>query len=92
MNRADILQTAASIVTKDREQAYGSPEDNFRIIADLWNTYLCSCEVGLKIDAHDVAVMMCLLKIARIASGQKKDDNYIDLAGYAACGGEIATK
>lgn len=96
MDRGTILQTASEIVTKDREQAYGSPEDNFAAIADLWSNYLFhkgkNNGGNVKLDAHDVAVMMCLLKIARIASGQKKDDNYIDLAGYAACGGEIATK
>lgn len=42
------------------------------------------------LDAHDVGMMMCLLKIARIASGQTNTDNYVDLAGYAACAGEIA--
>lgn len=26
---------------------------------------------------------------ARIASGHAKSDNWVDLAGYAACGGEI---
>jgi hypothetical protein len=36
--------------------------------------------------------MMALLKIGRIASGQAQADNYIDLAGYAACAGEIAGK
>jgi hypothetical protein len=36
--------------------------------------------------------MMALLKIGRIASGQAKADNYIDLAGYAACAGEIALR
>lgn len=91
MDRGTILQTASDIVTKDREQAYGSPEDNFGIIADFWNTYLDS-KGSPQIDAHDVAVMMCLLKIARMTTGQHKPDNYIDLAGYAACGGEIATK
>jgi hypothetical protein len=35
-------------------------------------------------------MMMALLKIARIASGQTKEDNYVDLCGYAACAGEIA--
>lgn len=38
---------------------------------------------------EDVAAMMALLKIARIASGHAKADNWVDLAGYAACGGEI---
>ena len=33
--------------------------------------------------------MLALLKIARIASGHGKSDNWVDLAGYAACGGEI---
>ena len=32
---------------------------------------------------------IALLKIARIASGHAKMDNWIDLAGYAACGGEL---
>ena len=36
-------------------------------------------------------MMMALLKIARIKSGTATEDSYIDLAGYAACGGEIAT-
>ena len=34
-------------------------------------------------------MMMALLKIARIASGNNPD-SFVDLAGYAACGGEIA--
>lgn len=92
MNRKDILETAGSYVTVDRETQYGSPEDNFGIIADLWHTYLLGCTHGGDLNAEDVAIMMCLLKVARIASGQKKDDNYIDLAGYAACAGEIATR
>lgn len=85
MKRSEILQTAEKYVMGDREQQYGTPEDNFKTIADFWNTYL-----GINfINSHDVPIMMCLLKVARIASGQMKDDNYIDLAGYAACAGEI---
>jgi hypothetical protein len=37
-----------------------------------------------------IAGLMCLVKIARVASGRVKMDNFVDLAGYAACGGEIA--
>ena len=44
------------------------------------------------INPVDVAAMLALLKIARIASGHAKEDNWIDLAGYAACGGEIEAK
>lgn len=43
------------------------------------------------ITAKDVAAMMGLLKVARIATGSSPD-SFVDLAGYAACAGEIATK
>ena len=89
MTRDEILDTAKSIVGGDREQDYGSPEDSFKVIADLWNAYLAGCGNTDSISAVDVAVMMALLKIARIASGHYKADSWIDLAGYAACGGEI---
>lgn len=83
--RKEILKQATDTVCTDREGQYGSPEDNFRRIADLWTTY-CG---GYSFEPKDVAMMMSLLKIARIATGKHKDDNYIDLAGYAACGAEL---
>ena len=87
MNREEILEKAKSIVTGERENAYGSPEDNFATIAELWSMFL-----GVGIDSEDVATMMILLKVARIRGGQAKADNWIDIAGYAACGGEIQEK
>jgi hypothetical protein len=87
MKRADILATASEYVTQDRAATHGDAENNFRRIADLWNAYL-----GVNtISAVDVAVMLALLKVARIKSNPKHPDNWIDIAGYAACGGEIAT-
>jgi len=35
--------------------------------------------------------MMALLKIARIRTGTATEDSFVDLAGYAACGAEIAS-
>ena len=84
MNRPEILDKAKACVCGDREQDYGAPEKNFGTIAEFWATYL-----SYDITAKDVAAMLALLKIARIASGHAKDDNWVDLAGYAACGGEI---
>ena len=34
-------------------------------------------------------MMMALMKIARVKSGGGTGDSFVDLAGYAACGGEI---
>lgn len=93
MTREEILKEALQCVNGEREQQYGSPEDNFAVIADLWMVYLKNCCVSSNADvfvvADDVAAMMALLKIARISSGVDKVDNWVDLAGYAACGGAI---
>lgn len=54
---------------------------------------MLECKVcGTKFNAIDVAMMMALLKIARIRTGTATDDSYVDLAGYAACGAEINSK
>lgn len=84
MTRKDILEEAAKCVCGQREQDYGSPESNFQIIADLWNAY-----TGHKYTPVDVANMMILLKLARIKNGGGTGDSFVDIAGYAACGGEI---
>ena len=85
MTRAEILDEAKKCVCEDRESQYGSPEDSFSIIAGFWSVYL-----EYAISPVDVAIMMSLLKIARIATGRFKADSYIDACGYIACAGEIA--
>ena len=91
LTRADILHAAEKCVCGQRETDYGTPENNFKAIAELWEAYLnkaCTRGVNVRVEAKDVAVMMALLKIARIAVGGGKADSWIDLAGYAACGAE----
>lgn len=85
MNRTECLNKANETVTGHREQDYGTPENNFTKIADLWSAYL-----DTEITALDIANMMALFKIARIKTGTATDDSFVDLAGYAACGAEIA--
>lgn len=92
MTREEILSAAKKCVCGDRDQQYGSPENSFKVIANLWFSYLHGKKLikdGVYILAEDVAAMMALFKIARIATGQNKEDNWIDIAGYAACGGEV---
>lgn len=85
--RAEILDAAKKIVTGDREKQYGRPEDNFAVIAEFWTTY-----IGHPISSEDVAIMMALLKIARIRSGNYKADSFIDGVGYLSLGGEISAR
>ena len=84
MTRSDILHEAETQITGQREQDYGSPENNFALIANLWSDYL-----DAEITSLDVAMMMCLLKIARIKNGCGTGDSFVDICGYGACGGEI---
>lgn len=82
--RAQVLAQATDAVCGNREQDYGTPENNFSMIAELWSVYL-----GKDVSAQDVAMMMVLLKTARIKSGTATEDSFVDIAGYAACGAEI---
>lgn len=84
--RTEILKDAEAIINGERQQSYGKPEDNFRLIADLWSSFL-----GEEITPLEVPQMMILLKLAR-TRGKDNRDNYVDIAGYAACSGEIYSK
>lgn len=87
MNREQTLNAAIKVVTQDRQATHGKPEDSFFRIAELWSAYL-----DRQLAPHEVAVMMALLKIARIQDNPTHADNWVDLAGYAACGAELADK
>ena len=47
--------------------------------------YLKATGCNVLIDSKDVAMMMILLKVARAAVPGIHLDNYVDIAGYAAC-------
>lgn len=83
--RKRVLSEAEKCVCGQREKDYGTPEDNFGRIAEFWTTYM-----GVEFGTVDVAIMMALLKISRLSNNPEHMDNWVDLAGYAACGGEIA--
>lgn len=85
MKRAEILDEAKEIVTKDRAADHGDLEDNFNTIAAYWSEHL-----NVDITAVDVGLMMTLLKCARAKSNPTHMDNYRDGAGYMACAAECA--
>jgi hypothetical protein len=85
MTRSEILDLAKTYVTQDRAATHGDAERNFGLIAAYWSAHL-----DVNVSAADVAVMMTLLKLARIKSNHDNMDNWVDGCGYLACGGEIA--
>jgi len=74
-------------ILADREEDYGSPEDNFQRIANLWSIHL---EQTLTVD--DVAAMMVLLKIARLGTSPNHRDSMLDIAGYAVIASSFSGK
>jgi hypothetical protein len=85
--RTAVLEAAAHVITKDRQDAYGNAEDSFALIATLWSGWL-----DMRITPYDVAMMMSLLKVARARSNPKHLDNLVDLAGYAALAAEMVER
>lgn len=90
--RKRVLDDAIDAVCRDRCEMYGEVEDNFGVIAELWNAYLNAglpegaCKVDL--GAKRVAEMMILFKVGRAATAMEDHrDTYVDIAGYAACAG-----
>lgn len=85
MNKEDVLDRAKHLISNDRIKHYGPPKENFARLAKLW-----SVVIGTDITAAQVAICLAQLKIARLIETPDHEDSWIDLAGYAACGGEVA--
>ena len=88
----EILDLAKA-ATADRGLNYGKPENNFERIAARWRVHIANrFGVDVAIDGASVALMMADVKIARLENAPDHADSWVDLAGYAACGAEIAVK
>jgi hypothetical protein len=82
-----FCETAGDMVSNDRASAHGDANRCFDIVARLWSQYLLTNIAG-----NQVPIMMVLLKIARSMNGNFNKDDYIDMCGYSALAGEMATK
>ena len=83
MKTEDALKLAQELVTGPRAKTYGDKIRNHANIGKLWTAYL-----DKEITAHDAAVMMALLKVARTKFGAPTADTYVDAAAYMAIAGE----
>tara|TARA_R110001583_G_scaffold35846_1_gene118730 strand:- start:772 stop:1134 length:363 start_codon:yes stop_codon:yes gene_type:complete len=82
----ELLEEATKLIGGDRQTDYGDKLKNHQNIADFWSIFLKK-----KISAHDVAICMALVKVARLMNQHKKD-SYIDMAAYACIAGEIEAR
>lgn len=92
-DRKRILDLAAACVLRDRNATHGEAEDNFATIAEYWTTHLHARGLlpkGVALAREDVAIMSAQIKLARLAQSFDHEDNWVDGAGYMACGGGCA--
>lgn len=89
MTPKELLEEAARTLGT-RGDAYGDYSKSLSDIAEYWRLYLKN-RVGVALTAYDQAMLMLLLKIARAQSSPGREDHYIDMAGYAALAGGLAT-
>lgn len=83
MQNKSVLEEAKEIIYGDREKTYGHPSKNLETIAHMWGAYL-NAKTNDVLSAQDVAVMMVLLKGARLANNPSHRDSVVDICGYAA--------
>jgi Domain of unknown function (DUF6378) len=83
--RAAILDAARDAVTRDRAATHGAVESSFGHLAAVW-----SVRLGVTVTPAQVTLMLVDLKVTRAWGNPGHGDNWVDIAGYAACGGELA--
>jgi hypothetical protein len=88
----ETLDAAASAVCGPRNEDYGSPDEDFTTQAVMISAYLTrSNGYTVQVTSGDIAALMVCVKLARQAH-RPKMDNWVDIAGYAACGAECNDK
>lgn len=85
LQRSDVLDAARQAVTVDRAATHGALGSSFVQIAAIW-----SVRLGVTITPAQVAILMIDLKTVRGWGNPGHFDNWVDIAGYAACGGELS--
>ena len=84
----DVLEEAKDLIYGQRANDYGDAQSNFQRMADLVNPIIKKADGNLT--ATDMALVMIQVKIARLQETPDHEDSWIDIAGYAALGAQIA--
>lgn len=83
--RDSVLDTAGLIINGDRAKEYGNAFDSFERIATMWSALL-----DQPVSPSQVARCMIALKLSRLTETATHVDSWVDIAGYAALGAEVA--
>jgi hypothetical protein len=88
--RGAVLDEAKDLITGDRNSTYGPPDQDFRRSAGAATAMGYRGPDGRDLLAHDIAILVELIKISRLMWTPTKRDSWVDTAGYAGCGLECA--
>lgn len=86
--RSDLLKEAVEVLSL-RGEHYGEVSADFSRVAKMWS---CLYEAGRDIEPHEVAMHMICIKLSRLVESPGHRDNWLDIAGYAACGWEAVVE
>ena len=84
----DVLEEAKDLIYGQRADDYGDAQSNFQRMADLVNPIIKKADGNLT--ATDMSLVMIQVKIARLQESPDHEDSWVDIAGYAALGAQIA--
>lgn len=88
MTQRDVtLDTAKDLISGQRAEEYGDATESFTRLAHIWTGVL-----GVEVAPEKVALLLAGLKLSRLAATPAHADSWVDLAGYAALGSEVAQK
>lgn len=91
LSAGEITFRTSQLVNGDRARQHGDFVETYGRVAVVWNAWLqIRRDPTAPLTAHDVVMMMGLMKDARTQSGAYNVDDYIDSAGYRAGAGDIA--
>lgn len=85
--REHVLRKAAELVTGDRQVVYGDASEEFVKVAAAW-----SAVFGWDVRPDQVPLAMSMLKSVRLQNCPDHEDSWIDIAGYASLGYEVALR
>lgn len=89
--REEVLDAARDAVMRSRNNTYGPPNQDFSRTAAILNAMgfrFHTVNTQLFISADQVALIMIALKMSRSVWAPEHMDNWVDIAGYAACAWE----
>lgn len=90
-----ILEEADRLITSNRLDDYGTPEESLSNISNLWTAYIknklkdhSNFMDNFRITSKDVTLLMTLFKISREQYSHKRD-NLVDAVGYIKLAAQI---